>query len=166
MGIDKSYEDTVLFCCDCKHVIECHIYPMIYYSCERVPDDAFVFLLFSFGWGYGFGCASIHIYTDSMAKDFAKEFYSGRAWKKTRLAYWSKAGGLCELCLMRGEVVPGEIVHHKIELTPTNIVNPSISLSFDNLQLVCRECHARLHGINKDNRRYQVDEEGRVITTG
>ena len=69
-------------------------------------------------------------------KEFAKGFYNSRAWKKCRRAYIDSRimvdGGMCEIC---GERV-GYIVHHKELLTPTNITDPSITLSFDNLQYV------------------------------
>lgn len=58
-------------------------------------------------------------------------------------------------------ITPGEIVHHKVHLTPENINNPEVALSFRNLQLVCRQCHAEIHG--KKKKRYKVDEFGRVI---
>jgi 5-methylcytosine-specific restriction endonuclease McrA len=48
--------------------------------------------------------------------------------------------GLCVRC---GR--PGEIVHHKIHLTPQNINDPSIALGEDNLELLCRDCHAIVH---------------------
>ena len=93
-------------------------------------------------------------------KEFARAFYKSAAWKKCRAGYAKAAGGLCERCLERGLCEPGEIVHHKTELTPDNIHNPAVTLSWDNLQLVCRNCHAALHGAE---RRYRVDELGRVI---
>jgi 5-methylcytosine-specific restriction endonuclease McrA len=93
-------------------------------------------------------------------KEFATSFYTSRVWADTRRAYRKSVGGLCERCLANGRIVPGEIVHHKIHLTPDNINNPSITLSFDNLELVCRECHAIEHGAKI--RRYKVDEFGRV----
>lgn len=80
-----------------------------------------------------------------MAREFAKAFYKSKAWKNTRAAYFSFRNGLCEKCQARGKYVPGEIVHHKVHLTPNNIDNPVITLGFDNLELVCRECHAREH---------------------
>lgn len=58
--------------------------------------------------------------------------------------------------------VPGEIVHHKIELTPMNIDKPEITLNWDNLELVCRNCHALIHG-GKDKSRYTVTETGELI---
>ena len=43
-------------------------------------------------------------------------------------------------CVRCGAI--GEIVHHKIHLSPENIDNPDISLSEDNLELLCRDCYA------------------------
>ena len=96
-----------------------------------------------------------------MAKDFAKDFYNSPAWKNTREEYKRSVGGLCELCWAEGTVKAGEIVHHKTELTPENITDESIALSWNNLQLVCRECHAKIH--DRRQRRYTLDELGRVI---
>lgn len=94
-------------------------------------------------------------------KEYAKEFYKSQAWKTTRDAYASHARGLCEICLAKGLYSPGEIVHHKIHITPDNINDPTISLNWDNLELVCRKCHAELH--DRRQRRYRIDEAGRVI---
>ena len=65
-----------------------------------------------------------------------------------------------EVCKAKGIYTAGEIVHHKIHLTPQNISNPDVSLAWDNLQLLCRECHAEAH--TQSERRYSVDELGRV----
>ena len=59
---------------------------------------------------------------------------------------------------------PGEIVHHKVHITPVNINDESVTLNFDNLELVCRDCHAELHEAH--HRRYRVDEFGRVEARG
>ena len=96
---------------------------------------------------------------DQQIKDFAREFYSSKAWKGCRGAYASSKRGLCEVCLSKGLYVPAEIVHHKIELTPDNIDDPNITLNWNNLQCLCRECHAAAHGSQK---RWKVDENGRV----
>ena len=93
-------------------------------------------------------------------KEFAKAFYKSAAWKRCRDGYAKAAGGLCERCLEKGLYNPGEIVHHKTALTPDNVNNPAVTLAWDNLQLVCRNCHAELHGAEK---RYRVDELGRVL---
>lgn len=93
-------------------------------------------------------------------KDWARQFYSSDAWKQTRRAYTKSVGGLCERCRDKGEITAGEVVHHLVWLTPENINDPSITLSWDNLQLVCRECHAQIHA--KREKRWTVDELGRV----
>ncbi len=54
---------------------------------------------------------------------------------------------------------PGEIVHHKTELTPDNIADSDIALGWHNLRLVCRDCHGKAHGAA---RRYSVDAAGHV----
>lgn len=96
-----------------------------------------------------------------MAQEFAKVFYRSKAWQRCRSEYAKSVGHLCERCLTKGIYKPGEIVHHKIEITPDTINNPAVTLSWDNLELVCRDCHAKLHGSVK---RYRVDEMGRVMT--
>lgn len=95
-----------------------------------------------------------------MAKEFSKDFYKTKAWKKCRDSYMQSRRGLCEICLNKGLFVRAEIVHHIEELTPDNINNPIISLSFDNLKAVCRECHAELHG--KRHKRYKINKLGEV----
>lgn len=80
-----------------------------------------------------------------MARAFARKFYKSSAWKHTREAYIRNVNGLCERCLRRGVVKPGEILHHKVHLSPENIDNPDYTLSFDNLEYVCRDCHAAEH---------------------
>ena len=88
-------------------------------------------------------------------------FYNTRAWQQCRDAYASSVGGLCEKCYAKGKIVPGEIVHHKIHLTPENASDPNVSLNFDNLELLCRNCHGEVH--SKHTKRYKVDALGRVI---
>lgn len=96
-----------------------------------------------------------------MARDFAKPFYHSPEWKKAQRLYIKQAGGLCERCLARGIITPGVIVHHKIPLTPENIMDPSVTLNPANLQLLCRDCHAAAH--KGSPARYKLDELGRVI---
>lgn len=96
-----------------------------------------------------------------MAQDFAKDFYRSKTWQRCREGYIKYRHGLCERCLAKGIYKPGEIVHHKTHLTPENIYDPTVATSFDNLQLLCRDCHATVH---KPEKRYKLDELGRVIT--
>ena len=79
-----------------------------------------------------------------MAREFARYFYKSKTWIKCRAAYISYRqsvdGGLCEIC--KDEV--GYIVHHKTWITPKNINDPYVTLSHDNLQFVCLNCHNKI----------------------
>lgn len=60
---------------------------------------------------------------------------------------------------------PGVIVHHKIELTPRNIDDPAIALGEDNLETVCRTCHALIHeGTPPLADGLAFDADGNIIT--
>ena len=87
-------------------------------------------------------------------------FYGTQRWKRARAAYVKSVGGLCERCLAAGVIVPGEFVHHKQHLTVNNIHDPTIALSFDNMELLCRNCHAAEH----NSKRYVIAADGRVHT--
>ena len=104
-----------------------------------------------------------------MPKPFARAFYNSTGWKRCRENYKEYRNHLCERCLKEGKIVPGEIVHHKIHLTPDNIDDPSIALNFDNLELLCRDHHMEEHNaeINASrkkqyDRRYWIDADGGV----
>lgn len=95
-----------------------------------------------------------------------KAFYHSAAWKNTRRNYKQSVGGLCERCLAKGMIVPADIVHHKIPLTDENINDLSISLSWDNLQALCRQCHAEVHDdmyAERTGRRYKINSNGHVV---
>ena len=92
-------------------------------------------------------------------QDYAKTFYKSKAWQACRESYLKQKHGLCEQCMKRGIYTPGVIVHHKKHITPKNITDPNVTLSWDNLELLCREHHAEMH---KGKRRYKVDKYGRV----
>lgn len=96
-------------------------------------------------------------------RDFAKGLYKSKAWQANRDAYAASVGGLCEPCARSGAVIPGEIVHHIIELTPDNIHDPTITMAWSNLELVCRKCHGERHPKRSAARRYRVDGSGNVI---
>lgn len=102
-----------------------------------------------------------------MARAFSRSFYHSKSWKATRQAYFESRHGLCERCLRKGIVKPGEIVHHKLHLTPENISNPNVSLAFSNLELLCRDCHADAHpeiyGEPKREQRVAFDAAGNVV---
>ena len=93
--------------------------------------------------------------------DTVKSFYNSKNWQITREAYKTSVGGLCEICRDKGIIKPGVIIHHKIHITPENINDPNITLSWNNLQCLCRECHGLQHRAAK---RYKVDPLGGVIS--
>jgi len=94
-------------------------------------------------------------------KEYAESFYKSKAWQDTRASYLKSVGGLCERCLAKGIYKAAVIVHHKKHIDPQTIKDPRVTLSWDNLEAVCRDCHAELHTANK--KRYKLDEMGRVI---
>lgn len=104
-----------------------------------------------------------------MARDFARAFYHSQAWKDTRDAYFRSQSGLCERCRRRGVATPGVIVHHIRHLTPENIGNPRVTLNFDNLELLCRDCHAAAHpeiyggAARREPPRVAFDADGNVV---
>lgn len=67
-------------------------------------------------------------------------FYKSRAWRKTQAAFMASKNGICERC---GD--PARIVHHKEYITPANINDPAVTLSWDNLEALCQTCHTREH---------------------
>lgn len=81
-----------------------------------------------------------------MAKEFAKKFYKSKKWRRCRELYILNRttidGGLCERC--KKDI--GYILHHKINLTEENITNPWITLSENNLEWLCHECHNKEDG--------------------
>ena len=84
------------------------------------------------------------------------QFYSTQKWRDVRAAYRKSVGGLCERCLACGLIRPGRFVHHKIHLTDDNVDDPAVALAFENLELLCIDCHAAEH----DSHRYVIDASG------
>jgi len=75
-----------------------------------------------------------------MAKDYAKAFYKSKAWQKTQAAYMVSKYYMCENC---GGVA--RLVHHITPITPVNIIEPAITLDWNNLQALCIDCHNAIH---------------------
>src|SRR5690554_2460741 len=93
-------------------------------------------------------------------KPWARSFYKGKAWRKCRQAYFVSRHGICERC---GDT--GRIVHHKVYLTPENINDPDVSLNFNNLELLCHDCHNREHfkKFSPTREGLEFDENGDLI---
>ena len=97
-------------------------------------------------------------------REFARSFYTSKAWKTTSKAYMQSKNYICERC---GGVAA--ICHHKKYLTPNNINDPNIALSWDNLEALCHNCHDLEH-MQKYNKTYFAEDgtiekvkEGREI---
>lgn len=90
-----------------------------------------------------------------MAKEYAKKFYNSKAWRKCREAYIISVHGYCERCLERNIHKHGDIVHHKVYITPSNINDVTVTLNHDNLEYVCKECHNKEHF-----QKYSLTREG------
>lgn len=101
-----------------------------------------------------------------MAKEYANAFYHSKKWKHCRESYISHRisidGGICEECRER----IGYIVHHKKHIDKKNIDNPDITLNFENLQYVCKDCHDKFdgHGVGKKNGLLVIfDKDGQPV---
>lgn len=92
-------------------------------------------------------------------REWYTKFIKSFAWEKCSESYMTYVNGLCEECRRNGKLTPAEEVHHKIKLTPLNVNNPEISLNWDNLEALCKECHMKKH---RKTKRWKVDEEGNV----
>ena len=98
-----------------------------------------------------------------MSRQFARQFYSSKAWQDCRNEYMKRAHYLCEDCMRRGIYKPAKEVHHIEELTPENIYRPEVSLNFNNLIALCKECHKARHKEHDRGRRYVFGKNGEII---
>lgn len=93
-------------------------------------------------------------------KEYAKQFYLSAAWRRTRDAYFRYRCGICERC-----GAAGDIVHHKVRITPANIGDPHVTLNFDNLELLCQDCHNKEHFLTR-RARYRIGADGVILPPG
>lgn len=68
------------------------------------------------------------------------KFYNSPQWKQVRKAYRLYRHNICERC---GGI--GYFVHHKEYISSSNIYDPNITLNFNNLELLCKDCHNKEH---------------------
>ena len=83
----------------------------------------------------------------TMAQDFSKDIYNSKRWRKNAKAFAESKHWICEQC---GRSIGGSsgryIVHHREHLTPSNVTDDYIVYGWDNLQLLCLDCHNSVHG--------------------
>ena len=85
-------------------------------------------------------------------KTWAISFYNSDIWRTCRDAYMQSAYHLCERCSTDDDPVIAKVVHHKVYLTPKNITDPYVALSWENLEALCQECHNREHHAETEKR--------------
>jgi len=98
-------------------------------------------------------------------EQFANAFYSSASWKRCRREFAKSRGNMCERCYRKGLIVVGTRerpleVHHKEKLTPENINDPNVTLNWDNMELLCKDCHEEER--ERARGRWIVDENGHV----
>ena len=98
--------------------------------------------------GRGPRCTECHVPRRGPAKQQAAfaHVYRTAAWKRARREALERDGYLCRTCNAAEDL----IVHHVIELAPG--VDP---YDVDNLQTLCRSCHAREHNQRRAHTREQ-----------
>ena len=94
-----------------------------------------------------------------------ESFYTSHTWRRCRKAFAESKGNLCERCLKRGIINPGEKdrpleVHHKIPLTAANVKDAGVALAWSNLELLCKPCHDEEK--QRRARRWTVGPDGKV----
>lgn len=73
------------------------------------------------------------------------QFYKSEQWRKFRPTIISSRKPVCWQC---GEIFKGDdtiVVHHKEELTLSNVNDYNVSLNPDNVEMVHHECHNKIH---------------------
>ena len=100
-----------------------------------------------------------------MAREFAKAFYKSSKWMNCRDNYVAQRimidGGLCEEC---GDV-PGEELHHIKPLTVENINDTDISINYDNLKWLCKDCHFKAHK-EEIIKKFEMKKHKRITENG
>ena len=94
-------------------------------------------------------------------------------WQTVRAAYILE-NPFCERCKVRGLLVPAEIVHHRVYINNNNKNDPNELFNADNLESLCRRCHADEHSGDEETKsgpkkqkkrkywRFEIDESGRT----
>ena len=74
-------------------------------------------------------------------------------------------GGLCVVCGQRAS-----IAHHVIPVDDSNVDDPYVVWSMDNLVSVCTTCHGAIHaklsGSSATNDGWMFDDDGNLIFVG
>lgn len=85
-------------------------------------------------------------------------FYHTQAWVRCRNAFMTSRNWLCERC-----GAPASVAHHIEHITPENVDDPSITLSWDNLMCLCQDCHAIVHSSTPTAEGLAFDKDGNLV---
>lgn len=102
------------------------------------------------------------------------DLYNKTYWKKNSKAFALSKNCICERCGRSVYVsgittyLPKEkrlryVVHHKEYLNDANINNDEIALGWDNLELLCINCHDIEHNEQPTRNGLMFDENGNLI---
>jgi hypothetical protein len=86
-----------------------------------------------------------------------KNFYKSKEWTQFRMMLIQQRGPICSRC---GSIIPDSvnlIGHHKVELTPENVYDATISLNPEKVDLICFDCH------NREHRRFGYQNQSRQV---
>lgn len=83
-----------------------------------------------------------------------------KQWKLLRAEVFRRAGGLCELCKAEGFITPGVDVHHIRPVETGRTIQEMEQLCYDvgNCQLLCIECHIKVHQEMRTHTKEKVRE--------
>jgi 5-methylcytosine-specific restriction endonuclease McrA len=84
------------------------------------------------------------------------KFYHSKNWLMVSKMKLLECNYTCNKC---GKY--GNHVHHKIPITDTNVGDTNITLSSDNLVVLCQECHNKVHG--RGENKAVFDSSGNLI---
>lgn len=85
-----------------------------------------------------------------------KNFYNSKEWNQLRNFKFAEANGLCEECKQKGITRAGIDVHHIVPIEE----NWDKRLDYDNLILLCKECHNQKHNRGGDLTEFLKSWEG------
>ena len=77
-------------------------------------------------------------------RELRRKAYNSTDWRKLRETY-IKQNPLCAECLRKGKITPAVDVHHINSPFKTGEINWFLLLQYDNLESLCKTCHAEHH---------------------
>ena len=94
----------------------------------------------------------------------AKAFYKTKEWKRLREYVFNRDNGLCQECLANGNIKPGDVVHHKVEILDGKR-GWDLRLTESNLITWCHTCHNSHHKSKYSSIRegFLFDSEGNLV---